>query len=376
MFCTKCGNTIRNEAKFCTKCGKEINGNLIAKKVITSINKTYPTYQSFIVVDIETTGLSPTFDEIIEIGAIKYIDGVEVDRFKTYIKPTIPIPLSASKINGIYDEDVKNSPSFREISKPFIDFLEKYPLVLFNAPFDMSFIQTNLNHYGEKTISNSVIDTLPLARKYFSDLKDYKLTTIKKTFGLDCNSHNAIDDCFVTFHLYQKCFSFFKDKENLNIKTKSNEIDSIKIIEMSEEENKIKQIIEEILKEKDISLINFTRTGVYFDADLFSNMLRFKLTGKLKYWLLCMTKEKFSKINKQYSYTEGSKSEGGNKTRVFFTDENILYDFEDIIKAEYDKCLEQKQNYEEWEAKGKPMHFGINISVDANGNINKNNIEY
>lgn len=73
--------------------------------------------------DLETTGVDTTKDKIVEIALVKYLDGVEIDSFHRTVNPLIPIPKEASGVHGISDEDVKNAPSFKEISKEVSDFM-------------------------------------------------------------------------------------------------------------------------------------------------------------------------------------------------------------------------------------------------------------
>lgn len=170
--------------------------------ICNDYNKAKKLSNSFVVFDLETTGLNPSCCEIIEIGAIKYIDGHECERLQTYIKPSKPIPNNITQINHITNEMVENSPELSEIIPKFTEFIGEYTLVAHNAPFDMKFIQTHLNNILGNVIQNPVVDTLPLARKAFPFLKNHKLTTIKDYLKMDCDSHNAIDDCLVTAELY------------------------------------------------------------------------------------------------------------------------------------------------------------------------------
>ena len=158
----------------------------------------------YIVFDLETTGLNPEESEIIEIGAIKYHGGIEVERFHTYVKPDSPITSKITKINGITNSMVKDAPKIDTAIKSFENFVESMHLVAHNASFDMGFIQTNMNHYHETTFENTVIDTLTLARKYI-ETPNHKLETLKNHFKVNVGSHNAIDDCVVCGKVYAHC---------------------------------------------------------------------------------------------------------------------------------------------------------------------------
>ena len=153
----------------------------------------------YVVFDLETTGFQPTDSEIIEIGAIRYKNNEEVDRFHTYVKPSGHISSRITKINGIDDSMVKNAPSVNDALPAFLDFAGKETLVAHNASFDMNFV---LHYHGEE-IPNYVSDTLSLSRNTF-DHRYNKLTDWKERLGLNhLGSHNSIDDCIVCNALYQ-----------------------------------------------------------------------------------------------------------------------------------------------------------------------------
>lgn len=156
---------------------------------------------TFVAVDVETTGLSPRSDEIIQIGAIKYENGVECDRFMSYVKPTVSISPQASKVNNIYDDTVADAPDIKTVLKEFINFVGDNTLIAHNAPFDMKFLQTSLNRCGMDTLKNVVFDTLDAA-KFFLTLDNYKLETISKHYGMDVTHHEAVSDCSVCARLY------------------------------------------------------------------------------------------------------------------------------------------------------------------------------
>ena len=186
------------------------------KVVSTEYNRhrgKYPT--NFIVVDVETTGLNVETEEIIQLSAIKYIDCKEVARYNQYINPGKRIPTEASKINGIYDNDVKNKPCINEVLSDFKDFIGEYTLVAHNASFDMKFIQTAFSTHMRIILCNKVIDTLSMSRKYI-ELPSHKLETLKSYLGINVTSHNAIDDCFVTGELYKHILNL-KDNNNINV---------------------------------------------------------------------------------------------------------------------------------------------------------------
>lgn len=182
-------------------------------KTINSPNYSLDSFDEFIVLDFETTGLDPTTDKIIEVSALKYKDGILIDEFHTLINPKIKIPHEITEINGITNAIVKNKPTIEEILPKLLDFIGELPIVAHNAPFDAKFLKYNvLRHYGEDNINNTFIDTLAIARKLFPNLRNHKLETIKKHLKMDVDSHRAYDDTLVTAQIYLDYIKLCKNR--------------------------------------------------------------------------------------------------------------------------------------------------------------------
>lgn len=103
---------------------------------------------------------------------------------------------------------MRAAPSFNEAADDFLAFIGDLPLVAHNARFDMHFLQTELG----RRIDNDVIDTLRLSRELIPDLENHKLETLKYYFGMNVESHNALDDCLVTAKVYQECAPLAKER--------------------------------------------------------------------------------------------------------------------------------------------------------------------
>lgn len=158
----------------------------------------------YTVLDFETTGLTPGINEIIEIGAIKYRNDKPIDTFQTYVKPIIDeIDPYITKLTGISEETVANSPSLKEVLPELINFIDGENIVAHNASFDMKFLLIEMNNNNIPYQKFRVIDTLPLARKKLPFLKNHKLLTLKEYLDINIKSHNALDDCKVTGELYK-----------------------------------------------------------------------------------------------------------------------------------------------------------------------------
>ena len=150
------------------------------------------------VFDIETTGFSSKNDKIIEIGAVKLKDGEIVDSFSTFVDPKVNIPYKITELTSITQNMVNGQPTIDEVLPKFMEFVGDSVLVAHNAAFDVGFIKKNLMDMG-KTLKNPVMDTVPLARYLYPDLKKVKLNLVAKHLGISLeNHHRAVDDAKAT----------------------------------------------------------------------------------------------------------------------------------------------------------------------------------
>ena len=186
---------------------------------------------SFVIFDIETTGLSAKNDRITEIGALKVVDGEVVDEFSQLVNPKRPIPEFITNLTGITDEMVKDKPTIDIVIKDFENFISDSILVAHNANFDIGFIRENLSKIG-KELDAPVIDTLELARSVFPRLKNHKLDTLAKHLSVSLdNHHRAVDDAKATTEIFLKILELTNIKGLEDIETinrLSQENDSVK----------------------------------------------------------------------------------------------------------------------------------------------------
>ncbi|MGF7399618.1 PolC-type DNA polymerase III [Thermoanaerobacterium thermosaccharolyticum] len=190
-----------------------VEGYLVNDGVpIVSGNASGTIDDSFVVFDIETTGLSSINDSIIEIGAVKIKDCRIVDTFETFVNPQIHISNFITKLTGITDDMVKRYPPIDEVLPKFLDFIKGSTLVAHNANFDVTFIKTKAKNLGIE-VDNPVLDTLELSRHMYENLKNYKLDTVAQHLGVSLeNHHRAVDDARATAEIFLK--SINKLKEN------------------------------------------------------------------------------------------------------------------------------------------------------------------
>ncbi|AEB76127.1 PolC-type DNA polymerase III [Clostridium botulinum] len=166
---------------------------------------------TFVVFDLETTGFSSAYDKIIEIGAVKIKNGNIIDSFSTFVNPEIKVPYNITELTSITNDDVKNADTIDSILPKFIEFCGDSVLVAHNANFDMSFIRKNCNDLNID-INYTVMDTVPLAKFLFPELKRYKLNTIAKHLGVSLeNHHRAVDDAKATGDILLCCFKLLDD---------------------------------------------------------------------------------------------------------------------------------------------------------------------
>ncbi len=167
--------------------------------------------ESYVVFDIETTGLSNKNDRITEIGALK-IDarGRVLDSFSQLVNPEMPIPEFIVNLTGITDEMVQDQPTIDRVIIDFYDFFKDSVLVAHNATFDVGFIRANLSKLGIE-LDSPVIDTLELARASFPNLKNHKLNTLAKYLNVSLeNHHRAVDDATATADIFTKILEIYE----------------------------------------------------------------------------------------------------------------------------------------------------------------------
>lgn len=169
-----------------------------------SIKTNYEKLGTFIVVDTETTGLSAGKDEIIEVAAILFNNWIPITKFESLLKPKKEIPQEITKLTGISNEMVSDSPAFYEILDSLYDFIGNYNIVGHNLKFDMDFLYKNgLDTFSQK---RKYYDTLDIARKTLKDMPNYKLVTLSDYYNIRDNSsaHRALSDCLTTGYLFSK----------------------------------------------------------------------------------------------------------------------------------------------------------------------------
>ncbi|MFK7695797.1 PolC-type DNA polymerase III [Paenibacillus sp. HJGM_3] len=190
-----------------------VEGNVVNDSVPVVLNGTHDPLReaTYIVFDIETTGLSILNNRIIELAGVKMKDGKVIDKFETFVDPHEKIPYHITQLTHITDDMVKGAPELEDVLPKFVEFVGDAVLVAHNAQFDMGFIQANLKRLGHPTLRNPVLDTLEMARLFYPTMKNHRLNTLSDKFKVSLeNHHRAVDDAAA---LGEVLFHMIKDAE-------------------------------------------------------------------------------------------------------------------------------------------------------------------
>lgn len=168
----------------------------------------------YVVFDLETTGLSPETDEIIEISGVKVRDGRAVEEFSTLVNPGRPIPYAASRVNGITDQMVQDAPPLSDALGRFLDFAGEDILVGHNIhTFDMPFLYHGARRALDRGVPNDYVDTLYLARNCLPGLYRHRLTDVAAHFSIETKgAHRALNDCVMNQQCYERLGKLLADR--------------------------------------------------------------------------------------------------------------------------------------------------------------------
>lgn len=167
------------------------------------------TYVSF---DLETTGLKVESDSIIEIGAVKVVNGKVVDRFMEFLKPSEPISTMITEITGITNDMVADARDTAEIIGDFIVFCEDHVLLGHNIIFDYKFTKKYARRYG-CSFHKKGIDTLKIARTVHKDLESKSLAILCEHYGVtNSAAHRAYHDALATAKIYHMMAHYYEEQ--------------------------------------------------------------------------------------------------------------------------------------------------------------------
>ena len=172
---------------------------------------------SYVVFDIETTGFSPEKNHIIEIGAVKVVEGTITEKFSTFVNPDVPIPFNIEQLTGINDTMVLAAPKIDAALPRFLAFCQDCALVAHNASFDVGFIAHEARKQGME-FAPTVLDTVAMARHLLPNLNRFKLDTVAKALNISLeNHHRAVDDAGATAEIFVKFVKMLRDRDVENL---------------------------------------------------------------------------------------------------------------------------------------------------------------
>ncbi len=157
-----------------------------------------------VALDLETTGLSPLIDKVIELSAIK-ITPHSVEIFSELINPQIPIPEHTIAIHGITNSMVAKAPESKIVFPKFFAFTEKLPIIAHNAKFDIGFLVFGSHQLGLELTSGQVYCSCQMAKKCISGVPNHKLSILAAHLEIDLlNHHRAFDDALACLRIYAR----------------------------------------------------------------------------------------------------------------------------------------------------------------------------
>jgi len=152
-----------------------------------------PLLREFVAIDVETTGLRPVNQRVIEIGAVRFRDGLEVGRFATLVNPHKRIPKAIIALTGIRDADLADQPEFDAIADELVAFVGASVIAGHNVGFDLGFLDAELRRTGRQPFANERIDTVGLAMKLLPGVRKPSLDRVAKALGIPSRDLHRAD---------------------------------------------------------------------------------------------------------------------------------------------------------------------------------------
>ena len=154
-----------------------------------------PLLREFVAVDVETTGVRPVSQRVIEIGAVRFRDGVETGRFSTLVNPGRNVPKAITELTGIHDGDLTDQPAFELIADDLVAFIGASVIAGHNVGFDLGFLDAELKRSGRQGLANERIDTVGLATRLLPGVGKPSLDRVARAVGLvGRDKHRAVVD--------------------------------------------------------------------------------------------------------------------------------------------------------------------------------------
>lgn len=321
-------------------------GVAISKRIELDFQNENNIRNCFIAFDVETTGLSPTSDRIVEIGAVIFQNGTVHKVFSSLVNPGVSISQTASAVNHITNTMLATAPSEEEIYPQLINFLGdalcgKIVMCAHNAKFDFDFLCNTLSRLGFNA-NFEYVDTLSLSRKYLSGLENYKQSTIENFLGfVNLTSHRAASDAENCGHILFRL---------LDVATESLEAEK-RQLEQSKPNSKELEVcayIQGIIAQRggDTKLLRFRKNSSgYIDACCLYSFLKVKFAKKGNYIIIksdCLATADY--ITEPCTQSEG----GTDYVRVYFSSPFDLETLSDYIYEAFWDCHKSMEEYESY----------------------------
>ena len=171
-------------------------------------------YDTYVSIDLETTGLNPKRDRIIEIGAIRVEQGQIVEEFSTFVDPGRKLEERITELTGIRDEDLADAPELDVVFPVLLEFMGELPLLGHRILFDYSFLKKAAVDRKLK-FERSAVDTLQIARKYLPELPHRNLEYLCRYYEIPHHAHRALEDAKATDQLFRKLAELFYCEETI-----------------------------------------------------------------------------------------------------------------------------------------------------------------
>lgn len=292
--------------------------------------------KSFVAFDVETTGFSAATDKIIEISAVRFENFEIKDTFSSLINPHTPIPPEASRVNRIYDLDVKTAPDLETVIPKFCEFLGEdvlngsVELVAHNAVFDINFLLHALSHCGIEA-DLSFQDTLTMCQKASLPIENNKLGTVAKHFGIEqMQGHRAEDDARVCGEIFKELLIQKEDRLRRMLS------------ELNDDEVLICKWLKAIVDDAGLNtqFMGF-HAGTYLTWRCVCDVAKFKTRARVPYVL----------VKKDYPLPEGletaatSKAEGEKFIRVLYRNVSDLEPLKEYFIGRYRDTFDSAEGY-------------------------------
>jgi DNA polymerase III epsilon subunit family exonuclease len=276
---------------------------LLSPGEVSSLLKLFP--KGIVAVDLETTGLSPLVDKIIEIAAVKITPSGEILNFHSLINPLIEIPSSTIEFHGLTNDHLKHAPTIKKPLKEFWDFVERYPLIAHNSSFDLGYLIKASHDFQINFPPLDVYDSCRWARAVYKNQENapqnFKLSTLSDHAQFKLHHHVAIEDTMACLKIMakisdqqieqkapmEKSFVFrlsqFDRNDCFNFSTRIKELPKFvqdkKLLNLEYKGSSIKESIRPV---RPIGLMPLPKGPVLFAECLFTGMNKSFLLKKIK----------------------------------------------------------------------------------------------